>query len=121
MSVRPVAKRARNDYSRAAFEALLRDNSRLFKEAVNAKGAVAYLPRGSGPCGGNKATADHAKECTLVRFLLKASEASLEPVYHRDSTIGGLRASIEGTVGLLLHDDAQWSDVGRQCIGGGSM
>ena len=76
MSAQPAAKRARGDFSRQGFEALLRDDGRLFKEAVNAKGVVAYLPRGSGPCNGNKATADAAKECTLVRFLLKAPETS---------------------------------------------
>ena len=76
MSARPAAKRARGDFSRQAFEALVRDNSRLFKEVTNAKGVVAYRPMLDGPCNGYKATADHAKECTLVRFLLKASEAS---------------------------------------------
>ena len=76
MSARPAAKRVKNDYSLQAFEALLGDDDNLFKKAVNAKGAVAYLPRGSGPCGGYKTTADHAKECTLVRFLLKAPETS---------------------------------------------
>ena len=76
MSAQPAAKRVKNDYSLQAFEALLRDNSRLFREVTNATGVVAYRPLGSGPCNGNKATADDAKECTLVRFLLKASDAS---------------------------------------------
>ncbi len=76
MSVRPVAKRARNDYSRAAFEALLRDNSRLFREVTNATGVVAYRPGGTGPFNGYKATADDAKERALICFLLKAPETS---------------------------------------------
>ena len=76
MSVRPAAKRARNDYSGAAFEALVRDNRRLFKELTNAKGVVAYRPGGEGPFNGYKATADDAKERALICFLLKAPETS---------------------------------------------
>ena len=76
MSAQPAAKRARNDYSRAAFEALLADDNRLFAKRENAKGVVAYQPRLHGPFRGYKVTADDAKECTLIAFLLKAPETS---------------------------------------------
>ena len=76
MSAQPAAKRARGDFSRQAFEALVRDNSRLFKEVTNAKGVVAYRPGGGGPFNGYKATADDAKERALICFLLKAPETS---------------------------------------------
>ena len=76
MSARRPAKRRCAQYTRNEFEALLRDDDRLFKAVKNAKGAVAYLPRGDGPFSGYKTTADDAKECTLVRFLLKAPETS---------------------------------------------
>ena len=76
MSARPAAKRARGDFSRQAFEDLLRDDDRLFKEVTNAKGVVAYRPGGDGPFNGYKATADDAKERALICFLLKAPETS---------------------------------------------
>ena len=76
MSARPAAKRRCTQFTRNDFEALLRDDDRLFKEVTNAKGVVAYRPKLYGPCDGYKTTADDAKECTLVRFLLKAPEAS---------------------------------------------
>ena len=76
MSARRPAKRACGDFSRQAFEALVRDNSRLFKEVTNAKGVVAYRPGGKGPFSGYKATADDAKERALICFLLKAPETS---------------------------------------------
>ena len=76
MSVRPAAKRRCTQYTRNDFEALLCDDDSLFKEVKNAKGAVAYLPRLRGPFNGYKTTADDAKECTLIRFLLKAPKTS---------------------------------------------
>ena len=76
MSARPAAKRYCTRYTRNDFEALLRDNSRLFKEVTNAKGVVAYRPGGKGPFNGYKATADDAKERALICFLLKAPETN---------------------------------------------